>query len=74
MRNPVKSHRQTEANQKRTQKVVERYYGIQDLLRTWEKENDDIQADNHDYILGLRAKERMLKNLLLHRADASIKL
>jgi hypothetical protein len=30
---------------------------------------DDVQADNHDYIIEQRAKVRTLKQMILHRAD-----
>jgi hypothetical protein len=68
-RNPGNPHIKTEANAKRTQKVIETYQGKNDLLRTWE-----LLADtpaNHSTILQLRKKVRTLRNLLLHRADPS---
>lgn len=69
IRNP-KSHRQSEANERRTQKVAATYYGKLDLLRTWELQDDF----DHDYIIKLRAVVRNLKQLLLHRADAKIRI
>ena len=73
IRNP-KSHRPTEANAVRTLKVLERFRGKNDLLRTWELQPDEIQADHHDEILDLRRRVRVLKNMLLHRAgpDAAV--
>jgi hypothetical protein len=65
-----KSHRPTEANKKRTQKVIEQYYGMEALLRTWELEPDEVQIREHDYLLGLRRKLRNVKNYIAHRADA----
>lgn len=68
MRNNPKSHRATEANQKRTQKVIETYLGKKDLLATWEKQSDDVQIKEHDNLLELRRKIRNLSNYIAHRA------
>lgn len=73
IRNP-KSHRHTEANAERTAKVVEAYYGKIDIERTWELMPINVQAKNHGEIIGLRKRIRNLKNLLLHRADAKIRI
>jgi hypothetical protein len=67
VRNPVKSHRSTEANAKRTQARIEEYLGVRDLLATWEMMPDDVQADHHNDILKLRARERNVRNYLAHR-------
>ena len=63
-----KSHRITEANKERTEKRVETYYGKNDLLRTWELAEANVQIRNHDYLLGLKKRVRENKNYLLHRA------
>jgi hypothetical protein len=68
MRNPVKSHRSTEANAKRTQQVIEGYLTVQALRKTWDSQPMAVQCRNHGYILQLRAKERKLRNILEHRA------
>jgi hypothetical protein len=72
-RNP-ENHRQTPAQQRRTEAVIERYRGKVALLQTWENQPDDIQADNHDYIIQQRATVRTIRNLILHRggSDAEI--
>lgn len=36
IRNNNKPHRKTEANQRRTESIIEAYYGKEDLRRTWE--------------------------------------
>ncbi len=69
IRNNNKPHRQTEANQRRTQAVMDRYYGKVALLNTWESMSEQVQADNHDYIIEQRARLRTLKQMILHRAD-----
>ena len=68
------SHRITEANKERTEKRVETYYGKNDLLRTWELADENVQYRNHTYLLGLKKRVRENRNYLLHRgsADASI--
>jgi hypothetical protein len=66
-RNPA-SHRLTERNEARTAKQVERYHGLNDLLRTWESMPDEVQITNHSYILEVKRKCRNTKNLLLHRS------
>jgi hypothetical protein len=68
------SHRHTLANERRTQKQVERYHTLKALRRTWDQSPSEMQARNHGYIIKLRAKERMVKNLLLHRADRSAEI
>lgn len=73
-RNPVNPQRITAANQKRTQDRVSQYYGLIALLNTWEAADDDMQIDNHEYILKLRARVRNVKNYLLHRSDRSADL
>lgn len=74
IRNNNKPHRQTEANQQRTQRVIETYHGKVDLLRTWEAQPAAVLIRNHADILRQRAKIRVLKNMILHRAgpDAEI--
>jgi len=75
MRNPPKSsQRRTEAQAKRTAQRIDEYLGVRELLRTWELQPDDVQMENHDYILHLRKRERTVKNLLAHRSgpDADI--
>jgi len=68
-RNPPKSsQRRTEAQAKRTAQRIDEYLGVRELLRTWELQPDDVQIENHDYILRLRARERMVKNYLSHRS------
>ena len=73
IRNP-KSHRPTEENAARTQKVIEAYQGKNDLLRTWDLQPDSAQIAHHADLLTLRKRVRTLKNLLLHRANANIRL
>jgi len=69
MRNPLsKSHRSTEANALRTQKLIEEYRGVRDLRMTWDAAPMAMQCRNHGSILKLRARERRLKNYLDHRA------
>jgi hypothetical protein len=70
----IKSHRQTEANERRTQERVEQYYGLEALIRTWDLQPDEVQIKNHDYILKLRAKLRNVKNYVLHRSDAKAEI
>ncbi len=73
-RNPGDPHRRTLANEKRTQNCIETYHGKVALLQSWEAQPDSVQADNHAYIIELRATVRNVKNYLLHRADASIRI
>jgi hypothetical protein len=69
MKRTIKNpQRRTEANTERTQKLVETFKGKCDLLSTWEATSDDVQADNHDDILKLRAKVRTLRNRISHRS------
>jgi len=75
MRNPPKSsQRRTEAQARRTAERIDEYLGVRELLRTWELQPMAVQCREHDYILRLRARERMVKNLLAHRSgpDADI--
>ncbi len=71
-RNPGNPKRPTEANARRTQERIEQYQGKIALLNTWEAQPDSVQADNHDYIIELRATVRNVKNYLLHRSDAKV--
>ena len=73
-RNLNKPHRQTEANERKTQVVIEKYHGKVALLKEWEEMPEEFQIKNHAYILEQRAKIRVLKNMILHRAgpDAEI--
>lgn len=73
-RNPENPQRFIEANEHRTQKQIERYYGKVALLATWEKESDEVQSENHAYLLKLRATVRTIKTLLLHRASAKVQI
>lgn len=73
IRNP-RSHRHTAANAKRTEQRVEQFYGKVALLETWESQPEQILADEHEYILELRATIRNIKNYLLHRADPNAKI
>jgi hypothetical protein len=74
MRNPQATQRRTEANQRRTAERIDEYLGVQALLKTWESQTDEVQANNHSYILELRRRERNVKNYLQHRSgpDADI--
>jgi hypothetical protein len=65
------SHRQTFANDRKTQERVEQYYGKVALLNTWEQQSEDVQVENHDYIIELRRHMRTVKNYLLHRNDSN---
>ena len=62
-RNNNKPHRQTEANDRKTQVVIEKYHGKVALLKEWEEMPDEFQIKHHDYILSQRAKIRVLKNM-----------
>lgn len=73
-RNPTNPQRLTAANQRRTQARVDQYHGLVDLLRTWELQSDDIQIKFHDDIIKLKARIRNVKNYLLHRSDAKVKI
>lgn len=64
-----KSHRVTESNERRTQERIAQYYGKADLLKTWETQPEKVRMRNHAYILKLRARLRMVKNLVMHRAS-----
>ena len=68
MRNPVNSHRSTEANAKRTENVIEKYLMMVALRQTWDMMPDEVQIKHHSEILDVRAKERKFKNYLAHRA------
>lgn len=72
-RNP-NTHQHTERNERRTRIQVERYYGVNALLATWESQPADVQERNHDYIIQLRAKVRNVRNYLLNRNDATINI
>lgn len=65
------SHRQTEANDRKTQKRIEQYYGKVALLNTWEEQPENVQANNHAYIIELRRHVRNVKNYLMHRNDSN---
>ena len=74
-RNPrADSHRRTEANAKRTERVRDAYYKKKLLLSCWEDMPMATQCREYDYILALRARVRNLKNYLLHRSgpDADV--
>lgn len=75
-RNPMPPQRRTEANARRTEQRIQQYMGKVALLESWESQSDQVQADNHAYIIGLRATVRNVKNYLLHRAgpDAMLPL
>lgn len=68
-RNPQDPKRFLEINQRKTQQRIEGYYLLEALLRTWELQPDEVQSDNHAYIIRLRAKLRNNKNYLLNRSD-----
>ncbi len=68
-RNPGNPQRRTEANELKTQRVIETYHGKLALLNTWEMQDIHVQDRNHAYILEQRAKLRTLKNMIMHRAD-----
>ena len=70
----VNSHRSTEVNKERTVKRVEEYYGLDALIRTWELADDELQMENHDYLLELRRRFRNVRNYISHRADAGAEL
>jgi hypothetical protein len=74
-RNPQKSpHRDTAANQRKTEERISQFYGKAALLATWESMPDAVQIEHHDYIIELKANVRRVKNYLLHRADRSADL
>lgn len=54
-----------------TEKRVEQYHALHALLSTWEKQPNDVQIKNHDYLLGLRARVRNVRNYVIHRKDAN---
>jgi len=68
------SHRLTEANKERTVKRVEEYYGLDALVKTWDEAPDELQIENHDYILELRRRFRNVRNYIAHRADATAEI
>ncbi len=68
-RNPGNPQRRTEANALRTQRVIDAYNKKKLLLSCWEDMPMAVQCREHDYILGLRARLRTLKQMILHRAD-----
>lgn len=67
-RNPQASPHRT-SSWKGTEECVWTYLGKKALQDTWEQTSDEIQAENHGYISQLRARVRMHRNLVLHRAD-----
>ncbi len=69
IRNNNKPHRQTQANQERTARVLDAYAKKKILLDCWESMPMAVQCREHDYILGLRARLRTLKQMILHRSD-----
>lgn len=71
-RNPGPPHRQS--SWKNTEIRIEQYRGKCALLETWEKQPDEVQAENHDYIIQLRQHVRQVRNYLLHRADVNAKI
>ena len=73
-RNPGKPQRYIEKNERKTQERIEQHLGICALLRTWETQPAEVVHANHDYIIRLRARERNIRNYLLHRADARVDL
>lgn len=73
-RNPNKPHRFIEANERKTVAKIEQYHGLMALLATWDKAPAQMQFRNHDYILRLRARARVVKNCVLHRADPNANL
>ena len=73
-RNPGEPQRPTEANRLRTIKRIEQYNGVTALLATWEAQPDEVQSNNHDYIVQLRAKVRTVRNYLLNRNDPTIRI
>ena len=68
-KNP-KSHRQTEANDKKTLERIETYLGKSALQETWDRyASQELQIEEHDYILGLRKRVRENRNYVAHRND-----
>lgn len=67
-RNPNKPLRSIAGNAERTQARVEQYRGLADLEATWNAAPMAMQCRNHAYILKLRARVRLVKNYVLHRA------
>ena len=45
------------------------YYGKEALLKTWEEQPMQLQAEEHEYLLGLKVRIRMVRNYILHRSD-----
>lgn len=54
---------------KSTESRVEQYYGLLDLLKTWEAQPDEVQIAHHADILRLRGRIRTVKNYILHRKE-----
>ena len=52
-----------------TEERIDAYELAAALLKTWEKQPEDVQIREHDSILKLRAKVRQFKMLIAHRAD-----
>ena len=71
LRNPGNPQRFIEANERKTQKQIETYYGKEALRATWEMQSIEVQQENHGYIIGLHKRIRNVRNYLLHRANAN---
>lgn len=61
--------RHTRANEKKTEVRIAQYHGKKALLDTWEAQSDEVKAQHHDEIIKLRARVRMIRMLVEHRAD-----
>jgi len=75
MRNPNNPQRRTESQARKTAERIDVYLGKAALLKTWEEmTGDDLQIQEHDYLLALRRRVRINHNYLLHRSgpDADI--
>jgi hypothetical protein len=64
------SHRFTSKNDQKTLERIQQYHGLVDLL----KQPEWMQANHHQDILKLKARVRMVKNLVIHRAGGEANL
>jgi hypothetical protein len=52
-----------------TEARIEQYEGKLALLKSWEQQPDHVQIQEHDYLVDLRSKVRLVANYITHRAD-----
>ena len=59
-------------NKTPTSVLIEAYDGKSDILRTWEKESAEVQAENREEILDLTKRLRIIRNYITHRKDSPL--